>query len=178
MLPKSLPIICQPGDEGTFQNQGFENIIPVEDKTDFKGLQIYRTGGQHGTGKIGRMMGQVSGFVLEYNLTKIYIAGDTTWCPQVEEALEKFTPDYVVVNAGAAQFVKGDPSTMTTADVMQVCKKIPSAQIITVHMEAVNHCYLRRNELRKMVLQEKLQDSCLIPEEGEIIYLKNVRSSV
>ncbi len=28
-------------------------------------------------------------------------------------------------------------------------------------MEAVNHCYLRRNDLRKFLFEEKLQDHCI-----------------
>ncbi len=174
LLDKKLPLICQPGDETTFQNQGFEKIIPVEDTIEFKGIKIYRTGGQHGTGEIGQMMGQVSGFVLEYDSNKLYIAGDTIWCSEVEQALEEFTPDYVVVNAGAAQFVKGDPITMTASDVVKVCRTISSAQVIAVHMEAVNHCYLRRNDLSRKLLEEGLQQRCFVPEDGESINLQRV----
>jgi hypothetical protein len=53
----------------------------------------------------------------------------------------------IVVNAGAAQFLHGDPITMTAGDVIRVCRSTPHAQVIAVHMEAINHCLLTRAEL-------------------------------
>jgi len=55
----------------------------------------------------------------------------------------------IVVNAGGARFLEGDPITMMPQDVIHVCKAAPHAQVIAVHMEAINHCLLTRGELAK-----------------------------
>ncbi len=171
LLPKHLPIFCQPEDEALIRSQGFEQVIAVLDQVQWEGLRIYRTGGQHGTGEIGRMMAPVSGFVLDHDDTKLYIAGDTIWCPEVESALTTHQPQFVVVNAGAAQFLKGDPITMTDQDVVRVCRAVPGARVIAVHMEAINHCYLNRHDLRQTLHGQGLGDQCSVPEDGETVRL-------
>ncbi len=171
LLPKHLPIFCQPEDEALIRSQGFEQVIAVPDQVQWEGLRIYRTGGQHGTGEIGRMMAPVSGFVLDHDDTKLYIAGDTIWCPEVESALTTHQPQFVVVNAGAAQFLKGDPITMTDQDVVRVCRAVPGARVIAVHMEAINHCYLNRHDLRQTLHGQGLGDQCSVPEDGETVPL-------
>jgi L-ascorbate metabolism protein UlaG (beta-lactamase superfamily) len=171
LLNKKLPLIGQPTDTEAFKEKGFENVLSVESSVEFKGLKIYRTDGQHGTGEIGAKMGKVSGFVIEYKKEKIYIAGDTIWCTQVEQALKTHQPDYTIVNAGAAQFDEGDPITMTAKDILNVSHVLTSTKVIAVHMETVNHCDLTRSALQKVIDQNKLQKRVLIPEDGEWINL-------
>jgi L-ascorbate metabolism protein UlaG (beta-lactamase superfamily) len=171
LLDKKIPLICQPSDVEKLTEQGFTRFVAVDTETEFKGLKIYRTGGQHGTGEIGIKMGQVSGFVIEYQKKKIYIAGDTIWCTEVEQAISTHKPDFVVLNAGAAQFNEGDPITMTSRDVIRTMKAIPSATIIAVHMETVNHCLLTRKELKKELEETNLLKKSVIPLDGERIHL-------
>src|SRR5688572_3733894 len=64
LLNKELTLICQPADGEKLRQQGFKNLLVVNDQIDFKGMQIHRVNGQHGTGDIGARMGPVSGFVL------------------------------------------------------------------------------------------------------------------
>ena len=167
LLNKKISLICQPTDVDALKGQGFENLLPVDSSIEFKGLKIYRTDGQHGAGEIGLKMGHVSGFVIEYKKEKIYIAGDTLWCTEVEQALSTHNPDYTILNAGAAQFDQGDPITMTADEVVKVCHALPSTKVIAVHMETVNHCDLSREQLEKVLTANKVQKQCLIPKDGE-----------
>ncbi|HEY5824496.1 MAG TPA: MBL fold metallo-hydrolase [Cyclobacteriaceae bacterium] len=171
LLNKKISIICQPTDVDALKGQAFENLLPVDSSIEFKGLKIYRTDGQHGTGEIGLKMGNVSGFVIEYKKEKIYIAGDTIWCSEVEQALNTHKPNITVVNAGAAQFDQGDPITMTAEDVVKVCQTLPSTKVIVVHMETINHCDLTREQLQKILTTNKVQKQCLIPKDGEWVSL-------
>ena len=172
LLPSDLTILCQPADEARFRQSGFAEVSPIAAAYQWRGLEIARTGGQHGTGEIGERMGPVSGFVLRAaGEPTLYIAGDTIWCPEVQQALASFQPDVVVLNAGAAQFLTGGPITMTAEDVAQVCRALPQAQVIAVHMEAVNHCLLSRAELRDHLAQEQLGERVRIPADGELIEL-------
>ena len=76
-------------------------------------------------------MGRVSGFVVRSEGSPtLYVAGDTIWCDEVEEALLAHRPDVIVVNAGAARFLEGEPITMTAEDVAEVCRAAPEARVI------------------------------------------------
>jgi L-ascorbate metabolism protein UlaG (beta-lactamase superfamily) len=99
----------------------------------------------------------------------LYVVGDTIWCPEVEEALNAHDPDVVVVNAGAARFLEGDPITMTAEDVASVCRAVPDALVVAVHMEAINHCLLIRIELAQELDSEGLAGRVEIPADGETL---------
>ena len=172
LIPKSSSLIIQPSDEKSIREKGFTSLVPVESSVQFKSVKIYRTTGQHGTGEIGVRMGQVSGFVIEYNNKRIYIAGDTVWCNEVEYAIKTHKPDFIVINAGAAQFLQGGPITMNGDDVVKVCKAAePSTKVIAVHMETINHCLLKRSDLKTILESNNLLSKCLIPNDGEVIQL-------
>ena len=169
LIPKALPIICQPEDETKFREWGYADVRPVHTAIEFNGLQITRTGGQHGTGDLARQMAPVSGYVLRAdNEPSLYIAGDTIYCPDVEHALAQHTPQIVVVNAGAAQFIMGDPITMNAKDVARVCRDVPNSKVIAVHMEAINHCLMKRAELEAALQRDGLQGRVLMPKDGEM----------
>lgn len=171
LLGKQLPLIIQPSDEQGIRTQGFTHLLPVDKTLTFNGLKIHRTGGQHGTGDIGRSMGSVSGFIIQGRDHSIYIAGDTVWCADVERALINFKPDISVLNTGAARFLQGDPITMTADDVLMVAQVLPSTQIIAMHMDTINHCVLTRADLRKFAAQHKPLETILIPRDGDKLVL-------
>jgi len=166
LLAKDLPLFGQVADEAKFRGQGFVNMRPLEEEAKWKDVEIARTGGQHGKGEIGRAMAPVSGFVLRASgEPTLYIAGDTIWCEEVRDALLRYEPDVVLLNAGAAQFLKGDPITMTADDVVAVCQTVPDARVVAVHMEAINHCLLTREDLAFQLEAARVQAA--IPGDGE-----------
>ncbi|WP_134685455.1 MBL fold metallo-hydrolase [Brevibacillus migulae] len=167
-LSKEIPVIAQPVDQEKLKEHGFQAVHPVEEQMQWEGITIARTDGRHGTGEIGKAMGIVAGFVLRSELEPtLYIAGDTIWCEEVEIALATYQPDVTVVNAGAARFLQGDPITMTSEDVMQVCQHAPFTRVVAVHMEAWNHCLLTRAELKQAAEAEGLAGQVHIPQDGE-----------
>lgn len=171
LLRKDLTILCQPCDVDAIEGKGFTKVLPVNNSIEFKGLTIHRTGGQHGTGDIGLKMGHVSGFVIESKNNRLYIAGDTIWCAEVESAVKRFKPDTIILNAGAAQFLQGGPITMTTEDVITVSNHTPQSKIIAVHMDTVNHCLLKRRELHAVLEKAVKLKQVSIPTDGKIIFL-------
>jgi len=168
VLSKALPLYGQPEDEQKFRSQGFTNVLPIGKSAQWSGIEISRTGGQHGRGEIGKAMAPVSGFVLRAaGEPTLYIAGDTLWCDEVSTALEQFKPAVIVVNAGAAQFLEGGVITMAAEDVIQTCQAAPKAQVVAVHMEAINHCLLRRADLAFQAQAARIIDQLAIPGDGE-----------
>ncbi|TGE22951.1 MBL fold metallo-hydrolase [Hymenobacter metallicola] len=170
-LPKDLPILSQPADTETLRAQGFTQVLPIDSQLDWAGIRFYRTGGQHGLGEIGRRMGIVSGFVVEAEGQRLYVAGDTIWCEEVRQALDLYQPTTIVVNAGAAQFLQGGPIVMTAADVAQVAQHAPQATIYAVHLEAVNHCAEDRATTRAYLSQQGLTARVHVPADGQWLTL-------
>jgi L-ascorbate metabolism protein UlaG (beta-lactamase superfamily) len=172
LLPKDIPILCHPDSESAILQAGFSSVMPISGTHELDGIHLYRIGGHHGMAEIEQKMGTVSGFVLKADgEPTLYIAGDTIWCSEVQEALRTYRPDAVVVNAGAAQFLTGGPITMTDDNVCRVSRELPSAKVIAVHMEAVNHCLLTRTALAARVAREGLSARVQIPADGESITL-------
>jgi len=170
LLPKRMPILCQAEDAARIRTDGFAEVLPIDTRLVWRNIELIRTGGRHGTGEIGRDMAPVSGFVLRAaGEGTLYIAGDTIFCPEVEEVLLENRPDVTVVNAGAARFLIGDPIVMTAEDVVRVCRTLLTTRVIAVHMEALNHCPLTRNELREKIREEGLLSRVEVPEDGASI---------
>jgi L-ascorbate metabolism protein UlaG (beta-lactamase superfamily) len=174
LLPKSITFFGQPEDEAKFRSQGFENVQSIRDPIHWKGIEIARTGGQHGTGEIGKAMAPVSGYVLQAaGQPTLYIAGDTIWCSDVENALRDYKPSVIVLNTGAAQFLEGDPITMIADDVIKTCQSAPNSQIVAVHMEAINHCLLTRADLAFQLEAARVIQQAAIPQDGDWVALSS-----
>jgi L-ascorbate metabolism protein UlaG (beta-lactamase superfamily) len=172
LIPPELPLFCQPEDEATLRHAGFTSLLPIFSSREWRGVHLTRTGGQHGTGEIGRQLGPVSGFVLKTaNNPKLYITGDTVWCPEVQEALTHQQPEVTLAYSGAAQFLRGGPITMTAEDICTLCRTVPHMQVIAIHLEAWNHCLLTRAGLQEKLRREGLSDRVRIPADGELISL-------
>ena len=172
LIPPETPLVCQPPDFDKLTGEGFSNLITIEERERWHGFEVTRTGGRHGAGEIGARMGPVSGFVFQASgEPTLYIAGDTVWCDEFESALREHTPDVIVLNAGAAQFLTGDPITMTAGEVLRVAEAAPGARIIAVHMDTINHCLLTREMLAQAVIDAGLSERILIPGDGETITL-------
>jgi L-ascorbate metabolism protein UlaG (beta-lactamase superfamily) len=172
-LPKNATLFIQPGDAKRFSDWGFGGARPIDASIVWEGIRITRTGGQHGRGDVGRRMAPVSGYVLSRSGSPtLYVAGDTIWCPEVAETIQRDKPDIIVVNAGAAQFLEGGAITMDIDDVANVRKAAPQATVIAVHMEAINHCVLTRAALRDALNRSAAKPDVLIPRDGEVIRMR------
>ena len=99
-IPKEIPIFVQnKADEDLLKSQEFKKVRILENGTNFKGVSLYRTFGQHGSDVIWKYdylrkaLGSSIGFVLKApGQEPIYIAGDTVWHPEVEAEIQKHKP--------------------------------------------------------------------------------------
>ena len=163
LLPRTVPVFCQPEDGQRLRSLGLD-AWPVADVVDWNGVALAHTGGRHGTGELGAALGPVSGFVVRAaGEPTLYIAGDTIWCREVEDAIAVHRPDIAVVNGSGARFLEGDPIVMTADDVAEVAARVP--RVVVVHLEAMNHCLETRADVRARV------PAALVPEDGETLEL-------
>ena len=158
LLPRDVPVFCQPEDEKALRKLGVD-ARSIDDAVEWDGLRIVRTPARHGSGRMAELLAPVSGFVLD----DLYLAGDTVWYEDVEETIARFGPRVAVVNAGGAEFVDGGLIVMGADDVREVVARVPT--VVAVHMEALNHCFLERESLRRAV------PGVLVPEDGETLEL-------
>ncbi|WP_283134392.1 MBL fold metallo-hydrolase [Rhizohabitans arisaemae] len=166
LLARGVTVFCQPLDEAPLRDLGFKDVRSVHDTTVWEGIELTRTGGRHGTGELADLMAPVSGFVLRAEEHGVYVAGDTVWCDEVRHVLNDHVPTVVVVNAGEARMLEGDPITMDAADVIAVARHA-SGRVVAVHMEALNHCVLTRKALAAAVRSAGVDVD--IPADGETI---------
>jgi L-ascorbate metabolism protein UlaG (beta-lactamase superfamily) len=171
LLPKNIPVFCQPEDYEILSRLGFKLVNPIDDNTEWEKIRIKRTGGKHGYGTITKRMAPVSGYILSViDEPVVYITGVTVWCSCVKKALDE-KPDIVIAFCGAARFRTGKPITMNDDDVLNVCNYLPSCKVVAIHMEAWNHCRLTRAELQKFAVRSGIESRVIIPHDGEIIEL-------
>ncbi|PFG12006.1 MBL fold metallo-hydrolase [Bacillus sp. es.036] len=171
VLPKEILIYAQnQEDVEVIKEEGFPNVVSLEIESSFADVTISRTDGKHGAGEILKQTGKVSGLSFSHpNEKTVYIAGDTLFNEDVQEAIQKHKPEIIVVNAGAAQFLEGGPITMTKENVVQTYQEAPDATIIAVHMESLNHCLLTRDELKQFIKEKDLLNKVLIPDDGQTL---------
>ena len=75
----------------------------------------------------------------------------------------------VVLNAGYAHVIGFGPIIMGQEDVLNVHFLLPQANIVAIHMEAINHCLLTRSALREYVEANQVSDAVSIPQDGETV---------
>jgi L-ascorbate metabolism protein UlaG (beta-lactamase superfamily) len=175
LLPASLPLLCQPGDEERIAARGFERVIPVAETLRWNRIQITRVGGQHGAGAVGQLMGAVSGFVLAAaGEPTLYWAGDTIDGPDVADTIARFQPAVIVTHScgatwpdetGARQLI-----VMDAAQTIAVCRAAATSTIIATHMESLDHATVSRAALRAAADAAGIDPAqLLIPADGETI---------
>ncbi|MDA7028211.1 MBL fold metallo-hydrolase [Bacillus sp. CLL-7-23] len=168
-LPKEIKLFTQNDEDASeIRNAGFKNVAVLQEDTVFEGIQLTKTKGEHGRGEILKLAGNVCGIVFKHQSEKtLYIAGDTVWYGAVQEVIEIHKPEIIVVNAGDNQFLEGGSLVMGEDDVYEVYKSAPNAKIIAVHMEAVNHWTLSRDELKRFINEKGISTNVLVPADGE-----------
>ena len=177
VLPKTLPIFVQnAGDARIIRSQGFKDVRVLGKNTEFNQVKLSKTGGQHGTDQmyaipqLAELAGEAMGVVMQANGEKtLYIVGDTIWNEEVDFALNRYKPEVIVMNTGYAQLQGfSDGIIMGKADVAKARQVAPQADIITVHMDAVNHAAVTSDEMRKFVKENKLT-KIAVPKESEVL---------
>jgi len=169
LLPKDLPIFCQPGDETQIQAKGFGNVTSIEQSVQWRGVTISRTPGRHGSGDVLNDMGQVSGFVFKADdEPTVYWAGDTIWYEAVEQIIEEIQPDVIITHSSGAVWGQGTLIVMDAAQTIAVCQAAPKSRVVATHMESLDHGTVTRAELRALAKAAGISaEQLLIPDDGE-----------
>ena len=183
-IPKSIPFLVQKEDYPTVKELGFQNIDIINNSKTIGNINISRVDAQHGEGDILRVMGTVSGYILEADKEEtVYITGDTIWCDSVKKIMDIFNPKIIICNAGGNTF---EPETnpfkafvdlerthkviMGEGDVLKLLDYKVDTIIVAVHIGALDHETLSRDGLRSFLSTKNVNmDRIYVPEDGETI---------
>lgn len=170
LIPKGTNVLCASFDKKKLEKYGFKNINVIDQNLDYKGISFTQFPAIHGKGLFKYLMGKGSSYLLEQNGFKLFLTGDCLLIDSLKENLKEIKPDVVIVNAGAARFIIGQPITMSIKDVIEIAELLKESKIIVVHLDVINHC----SESREFcVEQTKNIPSILIPKNGETFILRN-----
>jgi L-ascorbate metabolism protein UlaG (beta-lactamase superfamily) len=167
-LPKSIKIFCQPEDAATLKESGFTDIAALDTVCAWHAIDLTRTGGKHGSGKILQRLGQVSGFVFKAEGEPVvYWVGDSIYCREVTESIEGHNPDIIITHSGGATLPGFAPIIMDGEQTLMVLDAAPNAVVVAVHMESLDHCTVSRTTLRDLAKTVGIAQSRLvIPDNG------------
>ncbi len=175
LLPKGLPLFVQhAADAEIIRKQGFTDVRILENQATFGGVTLTKTGGQHGTDEmyaappLAALLGQAMGVVFQAPAHRtLYLAGDTIWREDVDQALAAYSPEVIVLNAGYARLTGFEGAIiMGKDDVLRAAQAAPGATIVAVHLDAINHMAQSRDELRKFVEEKGITRRVEIPADG------------
>ncbi|MCJ7718250.1 MAG: MBL fold metallo-hydrolase [Anaerolineales bacterium] len=172
LLPKNLPLFCQPGNESEIEDHGFQNVTPVNESLDWEGITISLTPAQHGSGKVLEDMGNTSGFIFQVkNEPTVYWVGDSIWYETVEQVIKRYQPDIIITHSGGAVWVDQVLIIMDAEQTISVCRSAPRAAVVAIHLEALDHGTTSRSDLQSLAEIERIQPGqLLIPDDGEILH--------
>ena len=179
LISKDTPWYVQPADyDSVAMKDHFRNTTVVKESVQVGGITIVRIAGNHGRGKLGKMMGASSGYVLKAEgQPTLYIMGDCVWNESTQKAVEEHHPAYIVVNSGGAilpPLSKTDgPIIPNETETMRIIDDCPAnTRFIAVHMDAIDHCQTTREILRNEALHHGIDmQRLIIPNDGESIEL-------
>ena len=181
-LPKDMPLFVQNEEDAKLvRGQGFRDVRILKDGELFRGVRLERTATRHGSEamyadpELGKMLGEVMGIVFTApDGKKAWVVGDTVWFPGVDKALAAHRPDVIIMNAGGAAldipaFKDAPEIIMNKEDAVRMVRAAPGAQVVAVHMDAINHMTVDRKDLSRYAREQGVRERLLIPFDGEVM---------
>jgi L-ascorbate metabolism protein UlaG (beta-lactamase superfamily) len=175
MVPRGLPIYCQPADELKLKDLGFSEVLPVQSETNVGGIRIVRTPGSHGLGPVLEEMGTVSGFVLSASgEPTVYWVGDSVFYDDIRRTIDTYKPDVILTHSsGAVWGARRDLIVMDAGQTIEVCRYAPGATVVAIHMEALDHGTVSRADLANARESAGIPPGRLLtPADGETITIE------
>ena len=173
LLPRDLPILCPAALQAKLGGFGFTNVTGIDDELDWFGIQLAITPGRHGPDSVYADMGNVNGLVVRApGAPTLYWVGDSIWCAEVRQTIDRFQPQHIVVHACGATWEGRGPLVMDEAQVEQLMRHAGGATTIATHMDCVDHATVSRRDLaRHFAALPDLASRLHIPADGQVLAL-------
>lgn len=168
----NIPIFCSLQDHEFLTKKGLRvQALNHTGKNKFLNGSIQLVPCVHGTGLVGKFMAHGYGYVIELpREPSLYLSGDTILTDTVRALIQEQQPEIIVIPAGGAQFDLGGEIIMGIEDALQVAE-LATGTVIANHLEALDHCPVSRENLKKEIQPYHWATRFLIPDDGETISL-------
>lgn len=173
-LDKNIPFFVQSDmDKKIIEDLGFKNVkIIKEDGIEFGATELYKTNCQHGRREIVKPLCEQVGMPYDAmgvvfksaNEKTLYLAGDTIWCEEVKEALDKYNPDVIITNSCGATVVNGERLIMDINDIKEISSYCKNSTIIASHMDTVSHLTVTKDDIKNLKL-----NNVIVPDDNQIL---------
>ncbi len=175
LVQKQIPVYSFQNDVSYLSKYGINVQAGIDywKEIEFLGGRLVAIPAHHGHGWISKLMANGCGFYIELpNEPSLYISGDTVLTHDVKNALLKFRPDIAVVAAGQAQMDVGQPILMSKNEVREFIELSPK-YVIANHLEALNHCPVKRDEIKQILHEMNVVDRVQVPDDGQTLIYEN-----
>ena len=85
----------------------------------------------------------------------------------MKTTITKYQPDIIITNSGGAMFMGEHQILMNADETIEVARMAPEANVVAVHMEALDHCTVTRSAMALKVKESGV--NVYIPQDGETI---------
>ena len=168
---RQLPVLCMPADAAYLRERGLNvQVLNGEGPTAVLGASITPVPCLHGRGWIGRLMAHGHGYVIEWpGEPAVYVAGDTVLTDEVLGTVRRLGEDAVsVLPAGGAAMDFGEELIMDADQALRAAAA-GRGRFVLNHLEALDHCPTRRDELRAEAHRRGLDWRVQVPADGETL---------
>lgn len=165
---RALPVWASRIDVPNLRRRGLD-ARPIEDGVLDVAVEVVPT--RHGRGWLGWLMGPVSGLYLApRDGPSLLITSDAVLTEALLAAVARLRPDVIVAPAGSANMGVGGDILFSVEELCTLARQAPGVVVFN-HLEALDHCPTRRDELRDRLAEEGLLERARIPEDGEVLTL-------
>lgn len=166
-----LPVLCMPGDAAYLRERGLNvQVLGGVGPSAVLGAQVTPVPCLHGRGWVGKLMAHGHGYVIEWpGEPALYMAGDTVLTDEVLGTVRRLGDDAVsVLPAGGAAMDLGSELIMDADQALRAAAA-GRGRFVLNHLEALDHCPTRRDELRAEAQRRGLGGRVQVPADGETL---------
>ncbi len=144
--------------------------------TDGLRVQITATPTRHGPPELEEAMGEVNGWILEWDGQKhgaLYVSGDTVLFEKLQEIPRRYQVGTALLHLGAAHFDARGPFhlTFTSAEGAQFATELGASTIIPIHYEGWEHLVEGRAEIEHAFAQAGLEKRLRLLPLGQSVLI-------
>lgn len=171
LAENQIPTFCTRRDEIYLAKKKIlTQVLPNHSNPFFEG-KITLIPATHTRGWLSPFMEHGTGYFIDLpSHPSLYLMGDTVLTDTIRDFIRSYQPDYIVAPTGKAQFDIGAPLLLDEQEIIELFT-LSNGTIICNHMEALDHCRISREGLKKLLALSGIKSRYKIPKDGETLIL-------
>jgi len=139
-------------------------------------VQVTATPSRHGPPELEEAMGEVSGWILEWEGQRhgaLYVSGDTVYFEKLQEIPRRYHVGTALLHLGAAHFDARGPFHLTfmAAEGAQFARELGVSTVIPIHYEGWAHLVEKRAEIEHAFVSAGLEQQLRFLPLGQAVVI-------